>query len=89
MSWDYRIGTEALRDLRDLGPSASQEIIGWLDERIRGATDPRAFGKALRGDRKGYWRYRVRDWRILCRLEDKVLVVIVVAVGHRSSVYES
>ena len=88
MSWDYRLEAVALRELRDLGPSVSAEIVAWLDQRVRGASDPRVFGKPLRGRRKGYWRYRVRDWRLLCRIEDKVLVVIVVAVGHRSTVYD-
>ena len=88
MSWDYRIEQAAVRDLRDLGPAATNEVRRYLDERIRGALDPAAFGKTLRGDRHGYWRYRVRDWRLLCRLENSVLIVVVVAVGHRSSVYE-
>lgn len=77
-----------MRDLRDLGPAATNEVRQYLDERIRGASDPAAFGKPLRGDRHGYWRYRVRDWRLLCRLENSVLIVVVVAVGHRSSVDE-
>ena len=88
MSWDYRIEQAAVRDLRDLGPAATNEVRRYLDERIRSASDPAAFGKPLRGDRHGYWRYRVRDWRLLCRLENSVLIVVVVAVGHRSSVYE-
>ena len=88
MSWDYRIEQAAVRDLRDLGPAATNEVRRYLDERIRGASDPAAFGKPLRGDRHSYWRYRVRDWRLLCRLENSVLIVVVVAVGHRSSVDE-
>ena len=84
-----------MRDLRDLDPATTNEVRRYLDERIRGASDPAAFGKPLRGDRHGYWRYRVRDWRyrvrdwrLLCRLENSVLIVVVVAVGHRSSVDE-
>ncbi len=88
MNWDYRLEADALRDLRQLGPSVRAEIIAYLDQRIRGATDPRPFGKPLRGKLKGYWRYRVRDFRILCRLEDGVLIVVVVAIGHRSKIYE-
>ena len=88
MSWDYRIKQAAVRDLRDLGPAATNEVRRYLDERIRGAPDPAAFGQPLRGDRHGYWRYRVRDLRLLCRLENSVLIVVVVAVGHRSSIYE-
>lgn len=88
MSWDYRLTPEAVRKLRDLGPSAAEEIRAYLETRIKGAADPRAQGKALRGRLKGFWRYRVRDWRILCRLEDGICVVIVVDAGHRSSVYD-
>lgn len=86
MSWDYRIEPAAVRDLRELGPSAMAEVSRYLDERIRGAADPDAFGNPLRGDRHGYWSYRVRDWRLLCRLENSALIVV--PVGNRSSVYE-
>lgn len=88
MSWDYRIEADALRQLRDLGPSAAKEILRYLDSRVKGAADPRAAGKPLRSGLKGLWRYRVRDWRILCHLEGGVCIVIVVKVDHRSTVYE-
>ena len=88
MSWDYRVEETAARHLRALGPSAAAEIFRFLDGRIRGCSDPTQFGKPLRGSKKGFWRYRVRDWRILCRLEKGLLIVIVVAIGHRSTVYE-
>ena len=88
MSWDYRIEPAAQADLRALGPSAAMEVRRFLDHRIRGAADPTAFGKPLRGDRMGFWRYRVRDWRILCRLQRHVLIVVVVQVGHRSTIYD-
>ena len=88
MTWDYRLEETAKRNLMEIGPSAAAEVIAFLDERIRGAADPEQFGKPLRGELKGFWRDRVRDYRILCRLEKKVLIVVVVAVGHRSSVYE-
>jgi mRNA interferase RelE/StbE len=74
--------------LRDLGPAAALEIRAFLDERIRGAPDPTAFGKPLRGSKHGLWRDRVRDYRLICRLENSVLIVVVVAVGHRSTVYK-
>ena len=88
MSWDYRVEDTVARHLRALGPSAAAEIFRFLDERICGCSDPTKFGKPLRGAKKGFWRYRVRDWRILCRLENELLIVIVVAVGHRSTVYD-
>ena len=87
MSWDYRLEETAKRHLRDLGPSAAAQIREFLDDRIRGATNPEQFGKPLRGELKGFWRYCVRDYRLLCRLEKKILIVVVVTVGHRTTVY--
>lgn len=89
MRWEYEIGPEAARQLRDLGPSGAKEIKRFLETRVKGTTDPTTFGQPLRGDLKGYWRYRVRYYRLLCRLENHRVVVVVVAVGHRSTVHEN
>jgi mRNA interferase RelE/StbE len=89
VSWDYRIEPTAARDLGKLGPSAALQIRAYLNNRIRGTSDPRMLGKPLRGKLHGFWRYRVRDYRLLCRLENEVLIVVVVAVGHRSTIYEA
>jgi mRNA interferase RelE/StbE len=87
VSWAYEISPEAAGQLRDLGPSGAAEIRKFLDTRIKGTANPEQFGKPLRGELKGFWRYRVLDYRILCRLEKRVLIVVVIAVGHRSTVY--
>ena len=87
MSWVYRVEESALRELKGLGPSVAAEIFAYLDTRISGSVDPRQFGKPLRGPLKGFWRYRVGDYRILCRLEGGTLTVVVISVGHRSRVY--
>ena len=87
MAWSYNILEDANRQLDQLGPAARAEITAWLEKRIEGCADPELFGKPLRSSRHGLWRYRVRDWRLLCRLEKSVLIVVVVAVGHRATVY--
>ena len=88
MNWVYRFDERALKELRKLGKQAQREIIAYLDERIAGSSDPRRFGKGLKADLAGLWRYRVGDYRILCRIEDCELLILVVAVGHRRDVYE-
>lgn len=49
--------------------------------------DPRDSGKALQGSLAGLWRYRVGDYRILARIVDERLLILVVGLDHRSSVY--
>ncbi len=87
MSWAYRFDERALKELRKLGKQAQREIIAYLDERIAGDQDPRRFGKGLKSDLAGLWRYRVGDYRILCQIRNGELLVLVVAVGHRRDIY--
>lgn len=35
------------------------------------------------------WRVRVGDWRIVYRIEDDRLLVLVIRVGHRGDVYRA
>ena len=51
------------------------------------AVDPRPPGARVLRGRDGL-RVRVGDYRVLYRVEDDVLLVVVVAVGHRREVYE-
>lgn len=88
MSWVYRFDTRALKELRKLGTQAQQDIIAYLDKRVSGESDPRRFGKGLRAELAGLWRYRVGDYRILCQIRDGELLILVVSVGHRRDVYE-
>ncbi len=50
--------------------------------------DPYDRGKALTGNWTGHWRYRSGDYRVICRLHNRVMVIEVVKAGHRSSVYD-
>jgi mRNA interferase RelE/StbE len=59
-----------------------------METRIAPSDDPMSFGKALRHSHKGLWRYRVRAYRIICEIQPDREVVLVIAVGHRSKVYD-
>ncbi len=85
--WRVEFDRAAVRDLRKLGLDAERRILRYLRERIAGSTDPRRLGHPLTGDRKGLWRYRVGDYRIVAAIEDDRFVVLVLTVGHRREVY--
>lgn len=60
-----------------------------VDEHILSLTgDPRPRGAIpLKGTSRSLWRIRVGDYRILYRIEDDRLIVIVIDVGNRRDVY--
>jgi len=88
LAWTIEYDPRALDDLKKLDRTIQREILDDMDERVAMAKDPRDFGKPLRASRFGLWRYRVRDYRIICELQEKRLVVLVVAVGHRRTIYD-
>lgn len=86
--WSVEFDERARKELRSLDAQAQREILRYLRERVATDENPRRFGKALGHDLSGLWRYRVGDYRLICRIEEQVLVVLVVRVGHRREVYE-
>jgi len=85
--WRVELDRTAARELRKLGTEAERGVLAFLRSRIAGSSDPRRLGHALTGDRQGFWRYRVGDYRIVAAIEDDRFVVLVIAVGHRREVY--
>lgn len=59
----------------------------FIDFRLATADDPRDFGKPLRGDMRGLWRYRVGDYRLICQIQDQLLLVLILEVGNRRNIY--
>jgi mRNA interferase RelE/StbE len=86
--WAVEFDDRARRELRKLDVKAQKDILRYLRERIAGSRDPRQFGKPLRMNLAGLWRYRMGDYRLICRIEDQRLVVLVLKVGHRREIYE-
>lgn len=88
LAWAIKYDARALQDLRKPDHSIRREILDYMEQRIAKAEDPRKLGKPLRASKFGLWRYRVRDYRVICQLQDRRLAVLVVSIGHRSAVYE-
>lgn len=68
--------------------AVSALLFAWLKKNIDGAADPRAFVKALKGDKKEMWRYRIGDYRVLANIEDENLTIIAIEIGHRRDIYK-
>lgn len=88
MGWTVKFSEEAKRDLKKLDKPVQKRITSFLLERLQNTDNPRAVGKALKGNLSGLWRYRVGDFRLLCRIEDDELIILVIEVGHRKSIYQ-
>ena len=86
LAWKTEFEQEATKEFRKLDKSAQRQIRNYL-RRLEQEDDPRWRGRALTGELAGLWRYRVGDFRLLCQLEEERLVVLVLRLGHRRTVY--
>ena len=87
MGWTIEILDSAKKGLRRLDRQNARRITDFLHRRLAELDDPRSIGDSLHGPLREYWRYRVGDYRIVCSIQDRRLVVLVVEIGHRSEVY--
>ena len=88
MAWSVELDPAARRELGKLDPQAARRILAFLNDRVARLDDPRGIGEALGGSGfRGFWKYRVGDYRIVAAIEDQILRILVVRVGHRREIY--
>ncbi|HLB41896.1 MAG TPA: type II toxin-antitoxin system RelE/ParE family toxin [Gammaproteobacteria bacterium] len=87
MGWKIKYSEFAAKQMQKLDSSISSQIDQYLSQRIAKQKNPRIFGKPLLHEKTGLWRYRVADYRIICKIENNDLIVLVLRIGHRKNIY--
>jgi mRNA interferase RelE/StbE len=86
--WVLKIDPDAAEDLEKLDGEVRKRIKKFIDERLLTLENPSRIGEALKGTRLGdLWKYRDGDYRILARIDDHAVLIVLVKVGHRREVY--
>lgn len=75
------------REFKKLDRYTQRMIKSWIDKNLVNCNDPRLHGKALSANRRGQWRYRIGDYRLICQIEDDVLIILALSTGHRKEIY--
>ncbi|MBI4677272.1 MAG: type II toxin-antitoxin system RelE/ParE family toxin [Elusimicrobia bacterium] len=88
MAWRIEFDPAAAQELDKLDPQVARRILKFLSERVASSSDPRRLGEALKGSKLGeLWKYRVGDYRIIARIEDRLLLILIVRIGNRREIY--
>ena len=88
MTWRIEFDPAAFEELSGLDRTVQRRILNVLRERIAPLEEPRSLGEALHGkELGGFWKYRIGDYRVICDIQDKVIRILVLRVGHRREVY--
>jgi len=86
----YKIKTSPLfnKQFSKLDLSVRKLIAKYIKNNLDGCDNPRAKGRALSGNKKGIWRYRIGDYRLLCEINDDEILILILNIGHRKEVYK-
>ena len=87
MLWKVEFTETADRQLSSLDKSERERIRHYIRD-IEKLPSPRLRGEPLVGNLADFWKYRVGKYRIICRLQDDALLVLVVKIGKRDKVYK-
>ena len=83
MSYSVVYLPDVLKTLEKMDKFTKRIIVEWIEKHLVGCENPRIHGKPLSANRAGQWRYRVGDYRIIAKIEDDRLVILVISIGHR------
>jgi len=85
--WKLEFSKLAERDVLSFDKTV-QEALAKYFQKVIESGNPRSFGKALTGNKKGLWRYRIGDYRAICEIMNNELKIIAVRIGHRNKIYD-
>lgn len=88
MTYKVEFTQKALKQLKKLDRHTAALILGWVRKNLENCENPRLHGKGLTANRSGEWRYRVGDYRLLAKIEDNAITILVLSVGHRRDIYD-
>lgn len=86
--WKIVLTKSAQKALTKLSQDKQEFILEYLYNHILILQHPKQLGKALRHDLKGLWRYRIEKYRIICKIEEDKLIILVLRIGKREVVYD-
>jgi mRNA interferase RelE/StbE len=89
VKYSWKFDSKVIKQFDRLDKPVQRRIFNWLELNINGTENPRIFGKALEGEFKTLWRYRIGKYRIIADIVDNEFVVVVLKTGKRDDVYRN
>ena len=87
MKYNLMYSEKAQKQLNRLDNSMKSKILKYIDQNLFHTDNPKKFGKALRYNLKGFWRYRVENYRIIAKIEKDELFILIVQINKRDKIY--
>jgi len=72
-------------DLKKLDKATARKILNRIETYF--ACDPKELGKPLKGEFQGYWRYRWGNYRVIYKISEREILILILRISNRKDVY--
>lgn len=86
MSYNLVLSNDAKKQLKKMDKYVALFLLKEMQKTLNNIENPRYIGKALTGNKKELWRYRIGNYRVICNIDDTNLIILALEVGHRKSI---
>ena len=87
MKFEVLYTKKVKKSIGKLDTSIKVLIKSRIDKNLINIENPRLYGKALTGNLRNYWRYRVGNYRIIAEIKDNELIVLAVDENRGIKIY--
>lgn len=87
MKYKVIIRRKTEKQLNKLDDSMKLKNMWYIKQNLNNTDNPKKFGKVLRYNLKGFWRYRVENYRIIVKIEKYELVILIVQIDKKDKIY--
>ncbi|XGU48421.1 type II toxin-antitoxin system RelE/ParE family toxin (plasmid) [Fusobacterium necrophorum subsp. funduliforme] len=87
MNYNLVLSDDVKKQLKKMDKYVALLLLKEMQKTLNNIENPRYIGKALTGNKKGLWRYRIGNYRVICDINDTNLIILALEVGHRKSIY--
>lgn len=78
MTYQVRTTKKFDKSFKKLDRQSQKLIKNWMEGNLIGCQNPRFYGKALTGNLKSIWRYRIGAYRLLAKIDEDKLIIFFV-----------
>ena len=87
MKYSIETTSRFKKEFKKLDNYTQRMMKTWIEKNLVDCENPRIQGKSLTANKKGQWRYRIGDYRLICFIDNDKLILTTLHIGHRREVY--
>jgi mRNA interferase RelE/StbE len=85
--WTIQTSKLFEKQIKSLEINDKKRILAYLKKRVSISDNPKQLAKPLSGNLRGYWRFRVGNYRIITDIQEQIFTIVAIEVNNGKDIY--